>query len=71
MARIIMLKSADISCPHCAMAIKRGLAQVEGVSQVEVDVATKAVTLSVVDDQALLRAKATLDEIGYPAVELA
>jgi copper chaperone CopZ len=49
------------------MAIKRALASVTGVSAVEVDVLTKMVTLTIADEQALDRARASLDDIGYPA----
>jgi copper chaperone CopZ len=63
----VNLVSDSISCQHCAMAIKRELATVEGVRVVSVDVPTKVITLEVSDDAALARATAALAEIGYPA----
>jgi copper chaperone len=62
----ITLYADDISCNHCAMTIKRELGAVAGVSNVEVDVAAKAIKLEYSDQDALARAKATLEEIGYP-----
>jgi copper chaperone len=69
MSKHVVLKANDISCNHCAMTIKRELAPVEGVAAVNVDVENKTVELEYDDDAALARAKALLDEIGYPAVE--
>lgn len=62
----VKLEAPDIGCNHCAMTIKQGLAPVEGVKVLGVDVPTKMVTLEVADDAALERAKVTLNEIGYP-----
>ena len=69
MSKQVSLNAPDISCNHCVMTIKRELAPVEGVEMVDVDLATKQVDLTVQDDAALERAKAMLDEIGYPATE--
>jgi len=66
MSETITLYADDISCNHCAMTIKRELAGVTGISNVEVDVAAKAIRIEYSDQDALARAKATLDEIGYP-----
>lgn len=66
MSQSIRLYADDISCNHCAMTIKRELGAVAGISNVQVDVASKAVEFEYSDDEALARAKATLDEIGYP-----
>ena len=67
MSQTVKLYAPDISCQHCAMAIQRGLASVQGVSAVEVDVPSKTVSLTVTGEEALARAQATLEEIGYPA----
>ena len=69
MSKQVSLNAPDISCNHCDMTIKRELAPAEGVESVEVDVDAKRVDLTVSDDAALERAKALLDEIGYPATE--
>lgn len=63
----IRLTAPNISCQHCAMAIKRELAGMEDIRVVEVDVPSKAVVLEYRDAQALERALAALDDIGYPA----
>jgi len=58
----------DISCNHCAMAIKNGLGPVDGVDTVEVDVATKTVSVDFESDkvsEADIGSK--LGELGYPA----
>jgi copper chaperone len=60
------LRANDISCAHCAMTIKRELCSLAGIESVEVDVASKTVELRYANDEALERAKALLDEIGYP-----
>lgn len=60
------LHTPDVSCDHCAMTIKRELAPVEGVVSVGVDVPTKTVDLQYANEAALERAKAVLEDIGYP-----
>jgi len=66
MSHHVKLYAPAISCHHCAMTIKRELAAVQGLSAVVVDVPTKIVELDVADEAALARAKAVLEEIGYP-----
>ncbi len=70
MSTTVVLKAPDISCPHCAMAIKRELTPTVGVQAVSVDVPTKQVTLTVADEAALARAKAALAAIGYPVQDV-
>jgi copper chaperone len=70
-AKQINLVVSAISCSHCAMTIRRELAEVAGVSVVDVDVPAKVVTLEVTDETALARAEALLAEIGYPAERVA
>jgi copper chaperone CopZ len=71
MSKMITLHADDISCPHCAMTIRRELSALAGVLQIDVDVPTKTVTLEYADADVLAKAKALLDEIGYPATEIA
>jgi copper chaperone len=55
----------DITCGGCANAIKNAFGRVEGVDQVDVDVATKQVTVhGTVDKDRVLD---VLDKAGFPA----
>ncbi|NMB74196.1 MAG: heavy-metal-associated domain-containing protein [Myxococcales bacterium] len=56
-----------MSCMHCVRAIERELSAVPGVSQVEVRLEPKTVTVSFVPpaDAATLRDR--LAKLGYPA----
>ena len=69
MSKILVFHTPDMSCNHCVMAIQRTLAQVPGITDVRVDLPTKSVHLTVVDDPAADRAKAALAEAGYPVSE--
>jgi copper chaperone len=55
-----------IHCDHCAMSIREEVSEVEGVSEVDVDLETKAVTVRgrALDDAAL---RAAIEEAGYEA----
>lgn len=58
-------KVPDVSCDHCVKAIKDELFRIDGVDAIDVDIASKLVTVThderVTDDQLL----AGLDEAGY------
>lgn len=69
MSQTISLHAEDISCPHCAMTIRRELSALAGVVKVDVDVPTKTIVLDYAGDDTLAKAKALLAEIGYPATE--
>jgi len=66
MSKQVELQVPDISCNHCAMHIKRGLSAVKGVHGVDVDVASKTVSLEYESDEDLKHAIAVLADIGYP-----
>ncbi len=55
-----------ISCGHCVKTIERELRSVAGVQFVSADMSKKIVTVQYVNDDALARFKATMQEIGYP-----
>ena len=57
---------ADMSCAHCERAITSELAEVEGVSDVAVDLVSKQVKVrgDALDDAAL---RAAIQEAGYEA----
>jgi copper chaperone len=59
----------NISCGHCVMSIKRELSEIEGVSKVEGDAATKKITVEWDAPATLERLKSTLNEINYPAAD--
>ena len=52
----------EISCDHCKSAIEAEVSGVDGVNNVEVDVAGKSVTVTGGDDAAI---RAAIDEAGY------
>jgi copper chaperone len=56
----------DIVCGGCAGAIKNALGNVEGVSEVDVNIETKAVTVK--HEQTVTREKIVemLDRAGFP-----
>jgi copper chaperone len=56
----------DMSCAHCERAVSSELREVAGVSDVEVDLKTKVVTVrgERLDDGAL---RAAIEEAGYEA----
>ena len=63
------LSVPKISCGHCVNAIKKELSEMEGVSKVEGDPASKSVTLEWDAPATLEKIKDTLKEINYPAAE--
>jgi copper chaperone CopZ len=60
----MILEVPGMTCAHCEAAVKQELGSVPGVDHVEVDLATKLVTVagSQLDPAAL---RAAVDEAGY------
>jgi copper chaperone len=56
----------DITCGGCANAIKNALGRVDGVSGVDVDVATKQVTVRHESSIGRDRIVNVLDQAGFP-----
>ncbi len=57
----------NISCGHCVMTIQREVGELEGVTAVRGDVATKTVTVEWNEPPASWeRIRALLEEINYP-----
>jgi len=56
----------DISCGHCATRIRKALSEVDGVSDVSVDVDAKTVRLTLADDAVTGWARQALVAAGYP-----
>ena len=66
MNETIVLSVPGMSCGHCEMAVKTEVGKVAGVQSVDVDLATKDVTVTGSDlDRAAL--VAAIDEAGYEA----
>ncbi len=64
MSRTLTYEVPGVHCANCEAAIKQEVGAVEGVDEVEVDLATKLVTVRGTElDDALLRA--AIDEAGY------
>lgn len=59
----------NISCMHCVRRITQALTELDGVQDVKADAAAKTVTVTYGGDETLERVRATLEEIGYPAVD--
>ena len=61
------LKSPNISCGHCVMAIKRAVSGLQGVSEVEGNPDTKLVTVKFDPGKVSLdKIAATMADEGYP-----
>jgi copper chaperone len=60
------VKIPAINCGHCVMTIKRELMEIEGVSSVEGDAASKTVTVKWTDPADWDIISSLLEEIGYP-----
>ena len=60
-------QAPDIECEHCAEAIQRALVQVDGVHEINVDIASCTVRVGY-DDMRVTSAtvRAILEEAGYP-----
>lgn len=61
-----VVTAPDIVCGGCAVSIKKALGNVEGVSDVEVEVATKRVTVNHDANVPRERIVDALDRAGFP-----
>lgn len=57
----------NIACGHCVSTIESELAELDGVTSVKADAATKTVTVRWDSPASMERIRATLTEINYPA----
>lgn len=66
MTETIIYEVPAIHCEHCAASIREEVSEVAGVSEVDVDLETKAVTVrgTALDDAAL---RVAIEEAGYEA----
>lgn len=65
-SKTTVLTAPDITCNNCANSIKKALGNVEGVSQIAVDVNTKKVTVEHDDNASREKIVAALDKAGFP-----
>ena len=61
----LVFEVPGMTCDHCVHAVSEELANIEGVTNVEVDLATKRVVVDGTDDVGAVRA--AVDEAGYEA----
>jgi copper chaperone len=57
----------NISCGHCTMTIENELREMDGITEVQSDVADKTVTVQWQAPVTEVQIRATLKEINYPA----
>lgn len=57
-----------MSCSHCVMAVKKALGSIEGVEQVEVDLASGKVTVSCSAQVPESVIAAAIEDAGYEVV---
>lgn len=62
------IEIVNLKCGGCANSIKKGLANIEGVKTVEVDLETSIVTVEVQNESILQNVKSKLSSMGYPEV---
>ena len=58
---------SNMKCMGCVNAVKTGLSSIQGVSNVEIDLATATVTVTYGDDSVKSTILKKLDILGYPA----
>lgn len=66
--KTMTVTAPEIVCGGCAGSIKKALGSIPGVSEVEVDVATKRVTINHDENVSREKIADALDRAGYSAV---
>lgn len=56
----------NLKCGGCANTIKKGIASIEGISEVTVDLDTSKVTVDTDNESVILSVKKKLSKMGYP-----
>ncbi len=67
MASIIKVKG--MSCQHCVMSVTKALGQLEGIKNVEVDLAEGEVRFDNSKEIALSRVEKAISDAGYEVVQ--
>ncbi len=60
------LEIVNLKCGGCANTLKKGLLELDGISDVSVDLEASKVTIPTEDEQLLEKVKAKLSSMGYP-----
>jgi len=63
-----IIKVENIKCGGCANSIQKKIAEIEGVTAVDVDIDAGAVTVELTAAEALETVKKALAKMGYPEV---
>ena len=58
----------NLKCGGCVNTVKNGLLQIDGVSNVSVDLDTSKVTIDTNDAKILAEVKHKLSKLGYPEI---
>ena len=66
MKKIITI--VNLKCGGCANSIKKGLQNIEGVNDVEVELETSKVTVGIESETVIEEVKKKLTSMGYPEV---
>lgn len=56
----------NLKCHGCANTVKKGLLNIEGINEVDVDLENSKVNVSTIDEQIIEEVKAKLSKMGYP-----
>ncbi|MDV7186936.1 heavy metal-associated domain-containing protein [Lutibacter sp. TH_r2] len=62
------IEIVNLKCGGCANSIKKGLLNIEGVSEVSVELETSKVTVEVANEEILSEVKKKLSSMGYPEI---
>jgi len=65
----ITLKVKGMSCQHCVMSVTKALSQLEGIKNVQVDLAKGEVRFDNTKDVASNRIEKAISDAGYEVVQ--
>jgi len=64
-----ILKVKGMSCQHCVMSVKKALSQLEGIKNVQVDLAKGEVQFDNTKEVVLNRIEKAIEEAGYEVIQ--
>ncbi len=62
------IEIVNLKCNGCVNTVKKGVLNVEGINEVEVDLENSKVIIPTSDDSLIEEVKAKLSKMGYPEV---